>query len=90
MLHGSTGLGALFGVDVRFTVTDVEEASHSWAWTVHPPALTFHLVHTVERRPTVSQPRTTSSHGPVTGESRCGVFRGNGAALAIAARIVRR
>lgn len=42
---------ALFGVSVRFEVTEVDEAARTWAWTVHPPALTLRLGHTLEARP---------------------------------------
>lgn len=39
---------ALFGVSVRFEVTEVDEADHRWAWTVHLPAITLRLEHTLE------------------------------------------
>ncbi|MCA1781062.1 MAG: SRPBCC family protein [Dermatophilaceae bacterium] len=42
---------ALFGLSVRFEVTDVDEAARTWWWTVHPPGLTLHLGHTIEPRP---------------------------------------
>lgn len=46
---GVTGtVHALFGVSVDFAITEVDEASRSWSWTVHPPGLTMHLEHTVE------------------------------------------
>lgn len=50
---GLTGtVHAAFGVDVRFTITEVDEAARTWAWTAHPPGFTMHLTHTVESHST--------------------------------------
>lgn len=50
---GLTGtVHAAFGIDVRYTVTEVDEAARRWAWTARPPGFTMHLTHTVEQHPT--------------------------------------
>lgn len=45
----------LVGINVRFTVADVDEGSRSWSWTVNPPPFTMHLMHTVRPRQTGSR-----------------------------------
>lgn len=50
---GLTGtVHALFGVDIPFTINDVDAAARRWEWTVRPPLFTMHLIHTVERHAT--------------------------------------
>lgn len=58
---------ALFGVSAHFEVTEVDEATLSWAWRVRLPLVTIRLEHTVEADP-VSGTRTglvVDGPGPV-------------------------